>query len=92
LCEVLDRVGFDVYVPDGTYFIMAGHERVSGRLGLADDVALCRHLTSEVGVAAIPPSFFYEDRSHGKGLVRFAFCKRMETLREAARRSEGLRG
>lgn len=91
LCEVLDRVGFDVHVPDGTYFIMAGHEKVSGRLGLADDVALCRHLTTKVGVAAIPPSFFYEDWSQGRGLVRFAFCKKMETLREAARRLDALR-
>ena len=90
LCGVLSRAGFDVYVPDGTYFVMAGHERVSRRLGIEGDVALCRHLTAEVGVAAIPPSFFYSEASRGAHLVRFAFCKRMETLERAAAKLEAL--
>lgn len=90
LCAVLANVGFDVSIPDGTYFIMAGHKPVSAPLGDMDDVAFCRHLTSTVGVAAIPPSFFYDDRTHGSGLVRFAFCKRMATLRDAAARLERL--
>jgi len=51
-------------------------------------VAFCRYLTAEVGVAAIPPSFFYSEahKALGKPLVRFAFCKRLETLQAAAER------
>ncbi|MCW5776591.1 MAG: aminotransferase class I/II-fold pyridoxal phosphate-dependent enzyme [Phycisphaeraceae bacterium] len=86
LGEALGSLGFGVHRPDGTYFIMADHAPVSRRLGLADDVAFCRYLTAEVGVAAIPPSVFYEHKEHGRPLVRFAFCKRRETLEEAVRR------
>ncbi|HKF41709.1 MAG TPA: hypothetical protein VKG01_01285, partial [Thermoanaerobaculia bacterium] len=55
------------------------------------DVAFCRHLIEKVGVAAIPPSAFYENTRFGKSYVRFAFCKKEETLREAVRRLAALR-
>jgi N-succinyldiaminopimelate aminotransferase len=55
-------------------------------LDFEDDVAFCRYLTTEVGVAAIPPSAFYTTRGGGQTLVRFAFCKTEEALQEAARR------
>jgi N-succinyldiaminopimelate aminotransferase len=84
LGKTLGEVGLDVVFPDGTYFIMAG----IGPLGFDDDVAFCRYLTAEVGVAAIPPSVFYSDahKPLGKGYARFAFCKRMATLEKAAER------
>jgi N-succinyldiaminopimelate aminotransferase len=49
-------------------------------------VELCRHLTTSVGVAAIPPSAFYSRPEDGRHLVRFAFCKNDATLEEALRR------
>jgi N-succinyldiaminopimelate aminotransferase len=55
-------------------------------LGFPDDVAFCRYLTTEVGVAAIPPSAFYYDPADGATLARFAFCKTRDVLEEAARR------
>lgn len=82
----LAELGFEVFAPSGTYFIMADHRAVSGRLGLRDDVELCRHLTTQVGVAAIPPSAFYATPGGGSHLVRFAFCKQDRTLEEALRR------
>jgi aspartate/methionine/tyrosine aminotransferase len=54
--------------------------------GYEDDVAFCKHLIEDVGVAAIPPSTFYIDPKNGKDLVRFAFCKDEETLRTAVER------
>ena len=52
-----------------------------------DDRAFVRHLIEEKGVAAIPPSVFYKAHPEaGRRLVRFAFCKRMETLQAAAER------
>ncbi|HSF84642.1 MAG TPA: aminotransferase class I/II-fold pyridoxal phosphate-dependent enzyme [Acidimicrobiia bacterium] len=87
LAEGLDRVGFDVFVPEGTYFILADHRP----FGFADDVAFSRHLTAEIGVAAIPPSAFYHDPADGADLIRFAFCKGDVTLRAAVERLEGLR-
>ena len=82
LVEVLADCGFDVRPPDGTYFVMADFRP----LGFDDDVEFCRHLIDAVGVAAIPPTAFYENKDAGRFLVRFAFCKRMETLRDAAER------
>jgi len=91
LCEVLRDVGFGVYDPQGTYFVMVDHTPVSARHGLKDDVEFCKWLTGEIGVAAIPPSFFYADPAEGASLARFAFCKRMETLEAAAQRLRSLR-
>ena len=90
LCQALSEIGLGVFKPAGTYFIMADHSPVSARLGLGDDVAFCRYLTGTVGVAAIPPSVFYEHREHGSRLVRFAFCKKMDTLEEAVRRMRSI--
>ncbi len=87
---VLRRAGFGVCLPEGSYFIMAAHGKVSGRLGLRDDVELCRYLTRDVGVAAIPPSAFFSDPADGAGFVRFAFCKTEATMRAAIARLEGM--
>jgi aspartate/methionine/tyrosine aminotransferase len=82
LVDVLRRVGMDVVSPEGTYFVMAG----IGAWGFGDDVAFCRHLTTEVGVAAIPPSVFYADRAHAPLMARFCFAKDLMTLHAAADR------
>ena len=87
LCNVLQELGFRVFVPQGTYFILADHTS----FGFADDVAFCRHLAQDTGVAAIPPSAFYAHAERGRDFVRFAFCKTEETLRHAAERLQKLR-
>jgi aspartate/methionine/tyrosine aminotransferase len=44
-------------------------------------------LIDRCGVAAIPASAFYTlHPEEGRRLVRFAFCKRQETLSRAAKR------
>lgn len=86
LRPALSDLGFRVYDPAGTYFIMAEHTQVSERIGVLGDVELCRWLTTEARVAAIPPSAFYEDKAEGSRYIRFAFCKRAETIDEAIRR------
>jgi len=80
----LRDAGLTAFAPQGSYFILAD----IARYGFPDDVAFCRHLVSEVGVAAIPPSVFYgpEHRHLGQGLARFAFCKTEAVLDEAVRR------
>ncbi len=88
LARALAEVGFRVYMPAGTYFIMVDHTPVSRGLS---DREFCRRLTSEIGVAAIPPSPFYDDPGRGRSLARFAFCKKMETLERAVERLRKLR-
>ncbi len=87
LVDGLARLGFNVFVPQGTYFVLADHTP----FGFSDDLAFCRHLIEHAGVAAIPPSSFYQNHSEGRKLVRFAFCKKEETLREAVQRMSVLR-
>lgn len=97
LMEVLEEVGFTVYRPSGTYFILAAFEPLLERLGLrargiTDDVSFARFLTAEIGVACIPPSYFYRSApNEGQRMVRFAFCKQARTLEQAAERLRRLK-
>jgi N-succinyldiaminopimelate aminotransferase len=82
LCNVLSDAGFDVLWPEGTYYVTVD----IGNLDFEDDLSFCRYLTTEIGVAAIPESSFFEQRRGGLDLVRFCFCKKEATLEEAAQR------
>jgi N-succinyldiaminopimelate aminotransferase len=77
LCKGLAGLGYDVLVPEATYFATVDVHR--------DAVEFCRELPLRAGVVAIPSSVFY-DSSAGDSLVRFAFCKRPEVLDEALAR------
>ncbi len=88
LRDALEGAGLPVLPISGSYFLLAD---VSG-LSFADDVAFCRYLTSEIGVAAIPPSAFYADPATAPLLARFCFAKRPETIAAAAERLAGLPG
>lgn len=84
LVSALQSAGFVPYVPEGTYFVVAEAPQLEAH----DDFALCRRLTEEVGVAAIPPSAFYSEahKTQAGRRARFAFCKTDPVLEEAARR------
>jgi N-succinyldiaminopimelate aminotransferase len=87
LVSALNEAGFQVVVPRGTYFILAGFDGVFS----GDDRAFAYWLTKEHCVAALPPSSFYHaGLDEGRRLTRFAFCKRMETLEAAAERLRGM--
>lgn len=80
---MLQDAGFSVAVPDGAYFCLADIRGLTDD----DDRTFAKRLIAEAGVAAIPPSAFYSrDVDEGRRLLRFAFCKKKETLDEAARR------
>jgi aminotransferase len=82
MIEVLRAAGFDVIVPQGAYYVMTD---ISG-WGYPDDVRFTRYLIEDVGVAAVPGSSFFRDPASGGDLIRFTFCKRLETLDEAGAR------
>ena len=54
--------------------------------GAADDTEFARDLVRQARVAVVPGSSFFSQPELGRGLVRFCFCKRDETLDEAAER------
>jgi len=91
LCAGLTDAGFDVVVPDGTYFVLAD----AAHLGYADGTALCRDLPALAGVVGIPVSAFTArgsatDRALASW-VRFTFVKSEPVLIEAVRRLRALR-
>jgi N-succinyldiaminopimelate aminotransferase len=91
LATALTGLGFGVHASAGTYFLCADPRP----LGFTDSTAFCAQLPERAGVAAIPMSAFCDPGSPHAGawnhLVRFAFCKRDETLDEAIRRLAVLR-
>lgn len=82
----LADIGFVVSIPQGAYYVLADHTS----FGFTDDLAFVDHLISEIGVAAIPPSFFYHGSDEGTRLVRFAFCKEDAVLDAALERMNAL--
>ncbi|MFP3988945.1 pyridoxal phosphate-dependent aminotransferase [Streptomyces sp. E11-3] len=82
LADGLTAAGFEVFRPQGTYFITTD----IAALGEKDGLTLCRSLPQRCGVVAVPNSVFYDDPEAGRTQVRFAFCKRADVLREAAGR------
>ena len=82
LMPALTAAGFKCFRPRGAYYVMTD----ISAFGFADDVAFAKYLVQEIRVAAVPGSSFYRDPRDGSKQVRFAFCKRPETLDEAAHR------
>jgi len=82
LVPALEEVGFRCFLPRGAYYVMTDIRAFA----YADDLAFTKYLISEIGVAAVPGSSFYRNPKDGAQQVRFAFCKRDETLAEAAKR------
>ncbi|MCW1957156.1 MAG: pyridoxal phosphate-dependent aminotransferase [Mycobacterium sp.] len=85
LAAALTEIGFEVHHSAGTYFICADPRP----LGYDDSTEFCEQLPRRAGVAAIPMSAFCDPAGAPdlwNHLVRFAFCKRDETLDEAISR------
>ena len=82
LLPALDAAGFRVYEPAGAYYAMTD---IAG-LTDEDDVTFAIRLIADPGVATVPGSSFYSRPELGRTKVRFAFPKKLETLRAAADR------
>jgi aspartate/methionine/tyrosine aminotransferase len=82
LIPALSHAGFKCFRPRGAYYVMTD----ISAFGYKDDVSFAQYLVQEIGVATVPGSSFYRDPRDGAKQVRFAFCKRPETLDAAAQR------
>ncbi len=84
MMKALNGAGLKARTPEGTYFVMADFSDVFD----GDDLEFARYLTSEIGVACIPPTFFYStEHAHmASTQARFAFCKSDALLQQAAER------
>ncbi|HEX9696587.1 MAG TPA: aminotransferase class I/II-fold pyridoxal phosphate-dependent enzyme [Actinomycetota bacterium] len=86
---ILEEAGFKVYKPYGAYYIMTD---VAAFGWDGDDVEIAKRLTADPGVATVPGSSFYSRPELGRTKLRFAFCKKLETLQAAAERLATIRG
>jgi N-succinyldiaminopimelate aminotransferase len=91
LGSALADIGFEVHDSFGTYFLCVDPRP----LGYDDSMTFCAGLPEKTGVAAIPMAAFCDPNgprfAEWNHLVRFAFCKRDDTLDEAIRRLGVLR-
>ncbi len=83
----LRAAGFEVFVPQGTYFVSTDITP----LGESDGLAFCRSLPHRCGVVAVPNVVFYDNQAAGRSHVRFAFCKKDAVLTDAGARLATLR-
>jgi aspartate/methionine/tyrosine aminotransferase len=86
LLPVLEAAGFHVHRPAGAYYAMTDIRDLTDE----DDVTFARRLIADPGVAAVPGSSFFSRPELGRTKLRFAFPKRLETLRAAADRLASL--
>jgi N-succinyldiaminopimelate aminotransferase len=82
----LRAVGFTTYEPEATYFTTVDVRSVDPS---GDGMAFCRSLPERCGVVAIPNEVFYARPEHGRHLVRFACCKRLDVIDAAVERLVG---
>ncbi len=84
LVDMLEEKGFGVSVPRGSYFVLADVSALTEKPATEFAMDLIR----ERQVAALPVESFYLEgrKSEGQRLLRFAFCKRLETLQAAKER------
>ncbi len=83
---ILAETGFEAPSPSGAYYVMAN----CAHLGMGDDVETAHRLVREHGIATVPGSSFFSHPQDGSHLVRFAFCKRLDTLEAAGDRLRGV--
>lgn len=85
LCGALERLGFTLRRPDGSYYVLCDIAELDPD---RDGVAFARRLITEIGVSCVPVVSFWrpEHADVGRGMVRFAFPKRLQTLHAAVDR------
>ena len=87
LLPALETAGFRVHRPAGAYYAMTDIRDLTDE----DDVTFARRLIEDPGLATVPGSSFFSRPELGRTKVRFAFPKKLETLRAAADRLMSIR-
>ncbi|MBM3404040.1 MAG: pyridoxal phosphate-dependent aminotransferase [Bacteroidetes bacterium] len=80
LFETLQEAGFTPYLPSGAYYILADAGNLFDKLQATDDYDFSIRLLKTTKIATVPGSSFFHEDQKATRMVRFAFCKKMETL------------
>lgn len=87
LCGGLKEAGFKLREPEGSYYVIADFTELSD----LPDAEFANWLTIEHKVATVPGSSFCSQPEMGRNWVRFAFCKKEETLAGAVEKLKAVR-
>lgn len=82
MLDSLGGIGFKCVEPQGAYYILADFTDFSKK----DDFAFSNYLVRKAAVAVLPASSFYATKEAGKNMVRFSYCKKDQTLKDAVER------
>lgn len=85
LFEGLCKAGFTPYLPKGAYYIIADYSQLKSFINSENDYEFSKNLIHKTGIATVPGSSFYSDKLVSNQ-IRFAFCKKQETLEIANER------
>ena len=85
LVGALRKVGFQVSPPEGSYYLFANYRQVDVLKDMSP-VDAAMFLIEKVGVASVPGDNFYRVGNEGDDYLRFAFCRSIDSLKEADRR------
>ena len=87
LATALTDIGFDVILPQGSYYILADYSALRSHLpGFEDDLAACKSLIAMCGIGTVPGRSFFDDPEDGKNLLRFCYAKEWDVLEDACNR------
>ncbi|MDA0712356.1 MAG: aminotransferase class I/II-fold pyridoxal phosphate-dependent enzyme, partial [bacterium] len=85
LVNALRQMGFQITPPDGAYYCFTNYRTVAA-LNQMSPTKASMYLIEKLGVASVPGDNFYQQGTQGNSYMRFSFCRRLDTLEEAAKR------
>lgn len=80
MLETLIIAGFKPFIPKGAYYIMADAENLFNEFKAENDYDFAKKLIEKTRVATVPGFSFYKGKNTITKQVRFAFCKKPQTL------------
>lgn len=80
LFSTLTDAGFKPYLPKGAYYMIADVFKLNKIINAKDDFDFSKKLIEKTRVATVPGFSFYSKKIKNTNQVRFAFCKKKETL------------
>lgn len=86
IMTILTDIGFRAPEPEGSYYVLADYEQVQAPQADWDSTSFAIWLVEDVGIAVVPGVVFYSLPGYGERCVRFAFPKKLSTLRAAEQR------